>query len=75
MQMESVTGNSLCVCTVAEEGEEVVFVDEAGGVVSIAGPTDSVGETVAAVELRDPSGHVTQCVSGHHGSCIALGRD
>ncbi|EIE19713.1 Metallo-dependent phosphatase [Coccomyxa subellipsoidea C-169] len=45
-----------------EEGEEVVFVDEAGGVVSIAGPTDSVGETVAAVELRDPSGHVTQRV-------------
>lgn len=53
----------MCARSAPEEGEEVVFVDEAGEVVIIEGPSDNVGELVAAVELRDPTGRITQYVS------------
>jgi hypothetical protein len=53
----------ICAQFAPEEGEQVVFVDEAGEVVIIEGPSDNVGELVAAVELRDPTGRITQYVS------------
>ncbi len=45
-----------------EDGEEVVMVDRAGEPIVTGGMGGGDGEAVAAVELRDQSGRVTQCV-------------
>lgn len=55
--------SSCIVCSYAEDGEEVVLVDRAGRAIPSVGVTDGDGAAVAAVELRDQSGRVTQCCS------------
>lgn len=45
-----------------EDGEEVVLLDRAGAPIVAQGTNDGDGEAVAAVELRDQSGRVTQRV-------------
>ncbi|BDA46759.1 probable 3',5'-cyclic adenosine monophosphate phosphodiesterase Cpd at N-terminal half [Coccomyxa sp. Obi] len=52
-----------------EDGEEVVLVDRAGEPVVTDSVGDGNGEAVAAVELRDQSGRVTQCFSRTNGGC------